>query len=97
MVVDPNKGIFDRVELETAPELADLYWTDRKYINFGFRAAPEMTMGRCFGSVGEMHCETTNIWTHLLGMIYFMVLLGFMLVPPSNQKDSRNPFKHYRT
>ena len=40
LMTDLNNGIFDREQLETDPALADLYWVDRKYINFGYRAHP---------------------------------------------------------
>jgi len=51
------------------------YYSERKYINFGYRASNEMTMNKCTRSVFMMHCETTNIWTHLLATLYFITLL----------------------
>jgi predicted membrane channel-forming protein YqfA (hemolysin III family) len=92
-----NKGIFDRAELEDDPELADLDWVDRKYINFGFRAHPQMRMGMCVASLVEQHCETTNIWSHVLALVYFGVLFCLMLARPDGDPDSRNPFKAYST
>lgn len=94
---DLNKGIFDRKELEEESELAHLYWVDRKYINFGFRAHPKMEMSMCMKSMFKGHCETTNIWSHIIALVYFGVLFGLMLVDQENNPDSRNPFKAYST
>ena len=97
MIVDPRKWIFDREELEKAPELKDLYWVERKFVNFGFRAHPEIKMSMCAGSLCQMHGETTNIWSHLLGMIYFIMLFVLMLFSPTGEEDPLNPFKQYTT
>ena len=48
-------------------------------------------------SMFKKHCETTNIWSHLIALAYFCVLFGLMLVKPENNPNSRNPFKAYST
>jgi predicted membrane channel-forming protein YqfA (hemolysin III family) len=96
-MVNMTQGIFDRVQLEGDPKLVDLYWVDRKFINFGFRAHPEMRTGMCVASLFKQHCETTNIWSHILAFIYFCVLFCLMLARPDGDPDSQNPFKAYKT
>lgn len=51
----------------------------------------------CLQSVFKTHCETTNIWSHFIALVYFGVLFGFMLVEPENDANSTNPFKAYST
>ncbi|KAG5488978.1 hypothetical protein JIQ42_00598 [Leishmania sp. Namibia] len=49
------------------------YLRDNRYILRGYRAY--YTGKQCFTSLLRMHNETINIWTHLLGVIVFVVLM----------------------
>jgi len=60
--------IYDLVELKDM----NLYYYVRRYINFGIRAHAKMDMKMCSKSIFMCHCETANIWTHLLTTIYFL-------------------------
>ena len=81
MAID-DQFIFDREQLEEDPELADYFWADRSSINFGFRASPDMTTDKAAVSIFMPHCETTNIWTHIIALIYFATLFRLMLTKP---------------
>ena len=48
-----------------------MYYYVRRHINFGIRANPNMTTEMCSKSIFMCHCETANIWTHLLTTLYF--------------------------
>ena len=52
---------------------APLYAVHNKYILSGYRT--KNTFGDAIRSVFKKHNETTNIWTHLLGMIFFFAFL----------------------
>ena len=52
---------------------APLYAVHNKYILSGYRT--KNTFGDAIRSVFKKHNETTNIWTHLIGMIFFFAFL----------------------
>ena len=52
---------------------APLYAIHNKYILSGYRT--RSTFKDAFRSVFKKHNETTNIWTHLIGMIFFFTFL----------------------
>ena len=56
-----------------------------------------MRTGMCMASLFKQHCETTNIWSHVLALVYFAILFCLMLVKPESNPDSKNPFKAYST
>lgn len=46
---------------------------DNDFLHTGHRP-PLPSFGACFKSVFRIHTETGNIWTHLLGEIFFLLL-----------------------
>jgi len=72
---DNSRMIYDLDELEHQ----DIYYYARRYINFGIRANRSMNMKMCSKSIFMCHCETSNIWTHLLTTIYFVYHLTLMI------------------
>ena len=58
-------------------DLPDWY-KDNEYIKTGYRKVNNCVY-RCCESVLEIHNETTNIWTHLLGAVQFLILCVFTL------------------
>ena len=73
--------IYDLDELEKKETMGEPvpYYYMRRYIHFGYRASFNMTMRKATASIFMMHCETSNIWTHLLATIYFIVNLCMIL------------------
>lgn len=51
---------------------------DNEYLLFGHRL-PLNSFRACFKSVFQIHTETGNIWTHLLGMIAFISIAAYTL------------------
>ncbi|XP_045164934.2 adiponectin receptor protein-like [Mercenaria mercenaria] len=51
---------------------------DNEYLVFGHRL-PLNSFKACFRSVFQIHTETGNIWTHLLGMIAFISIAAYTL------------------
>ncbi|KAG5464399.1 hypothetical protein LSCM1_00583 [Leishmania martiniquensis] len=49
------------------------YLRDNRYILRGYRAY--YTGKQCIASLLRMHNETINIWTHLLGVVFFVALM----------------------
>ena len=46
---------------------------DNEFIHFYYR--PQLnSASSCFRSIFQLHTETGNIWTHLLGCVVFLVL-----------------------
>ena len=66
-LIDPNKYIYDLKEAEAL----GLYVNKRDYVNYGYRANPNMTVRYSLLSVFMYHCETGNIWSHFLPALYF--------------------------
>lgn len=59
------------LKYEEAPE----YLKSNPYIHTGYRS--DQTWKQCLLSVLQFHNETLNIWTHLLGFLIFLGLLGW--------------------
>lgn len=55
------------------PSAAAPQWTVRPYILWGYRDA--LSWRECFRSLLYCHNETGNVWTHIVGFIYFFALL----------------------
>jgi predicted membrane channel-forming protein YqfA (hemolysin III family) len=58
-------------------DLPDWY-KDNEYIKTGYRKVNNCVY-LCCESVFEIYNETTNIWTHLLGAVQFLILCVFTL------------------
>ena len=76
--MDPDKLIYDLQELK--PIAKKVYFYEREFINYGYRANPDMTLAKCTKTIVMCHCETGNIWSHLIAAIYFMFQLMLLLV-----------------
>lgn len=46
------------------------HWVRNKFIEHGYRA--HYTLWMCLKSLFTIHNETANVWTHLLGMLFFI-------------------------
>ena len=68
--LDINKLIYKKSELKLLKD--KLHYAKRKYIKYGYRANPNMTLGKATKTVVMCHCETMNIWTHLITALYFV-------------------------
>ncbi|CAG5134603.1 unnamed protein product [Candidula unifasciata] len=55
---------------------------DNEFLLRGHRE-PTNSFKACFKSIFRIHTETGNIWTHLLGMIAFLVIAAYFLTRPS--------------
>uniref|UniRef100_A0A8D2JHF7 Adiponectin receptor protein 1 n=1 Tax=Varanus komodoensis TaxID=61221 RepID=A0A8D2JHF7_VARKO len=54
---------------------------DNDFLLHGHRP-PMPSFRACFRSIFRLHTETGNIWTHLLGFLFFLVLgIGYMISP----------------
>merc|ERR1719447_1369385 len=49
---------------------------DNDFLHFGHR--PPLPTIECFKSIIRIHTETGNIWTHLLGVMAFVGLAGYL-------------------
>ena len=47
---------------------------DNEFIHGSYRP-PTLSVRKCFNSVFRLHNETWNIWTHLIGFLFFLVLV----------------------
>ncbi len=50
------------------------YLKDNEYLKSSYRP-PMYSFRGCFKSMFRMHTETWNIWTHLIGFIFFVILV----------------------
>jgi adiponectin receptor len=69
--------IYDLKELK--PLMKQMYFSKREFIRYGYRAHPNMTWGMCSKTLFMCHCETGNVWTHLLSAFYFMYQLMLLI------------------
>uniref|UniRef100_A0A6I8PGJ2 Adiponectin receptor 2 n=1 Tax=Ornithorhynchus anatinus TaxID=9258 RepID=A0A6I8PGJ2_ORNAN len=57
---------------------------DNDFLLHGHRP-PMPSFRACFRSIFRLHTETGNIWSHLLGCLFFLVLgIGYMFSPNTN-------------
>lgn len=75
--LDPNRLIYDLKELK--PLMKKMYYSRREFIRYGYRAHPNMTWGMCTSTLVKCHCETGNIWTHLLSAFYFVIQMALLV------------------
>ena len=60
-------------------EEADGYLHDNEYIRKGYRIH-FTTVKRIFKSLLMCHNESTNIWSHIFGMILFITFIGYIFI-----------------
>ncbi|XP_073178401.1 LOW QUALITY PROTEIN: adiponectin receptor protein 1-like [Lepidochelys kempii] len=59
---------------------------DNDFLLHGHRP-PMPSFRACFRSIFRLHTETGNIWTHLIGALFFLVLgIGYMFSPNMNYR-----------
>ncbi|XP_038237272.1 adiponectin receptor protein 2-like [Dermochelys coriacea] len=59
---------------------------DNDFLLHGHRP-PMPSFRACFRSIFRLHTETGNIWTHLIGSLFFLVLgIGYMFSPNMNYR-----------
>ena len=56
---------------------------DNDFLHRGHRP-PLPSFSACFRSIFRIHTETGNIWTHLLGCLWFLGIAIYFLVQPSD-------------
>ena len=71
------KFIYDLKELK--PVMSHMYFSKREFIRYGYRAHPNMTFDMCSKTLLMCHCETGNVWSHLLSAIYFIYQLVLII------------------
>ncbi|CAK4069840.1 unnamed protein product [Aphanomyces euteiches] len=64
-------GAFDKLKTE-----GFAYMAENTYIHHGYRI--HYSMKECLLSLFEMHNETLNVWTHMIGALIFFSLLVFV-------------------
>jgi adiponectin receptor len=57
------------------------YLADNSYIRSGYRL--HYTVSECFFSLFELHNETLNVWTHLVGSFIFVSLMAYLTLSTS--------------
>ena len=57
---------------------------DNEYLISGHRP-PMPSVKECFASIFRIHTETVNIWTHLLGTLFFIVVGLRVITRPSSE------------
>jgi len=75
--IDPNRLIYDLKELNAIP--TKMFFAKRDHIRYGYRANPNMTICKCSKTLFMTHCETGNVWTHLLSGLYFCYHLALLI------------------
>ena len=74
--MDEEKFIFS---LRAVKKKKDVFFVRKKYIKHGYRAHQCLTVGKCSQSLFMMHNETFNVWTHLVGGIYYLYQLLLLI------------------
>ena len=69
----------DLVEYNELPE----WYKNNEYIITGYRK-PDNNIKNCLTSMFHIHNETFNIWSHLLGGIIFLILIGITFLENLN-------------
>jgi len=57
---------------------------DNEYLISGHRP-PMPSFKQCFASIFRLHTETVNIWTHLLGTLFFIIIAIYFISRPSSE------------
>ena len=57
---------------------------DNEFLISGHRQ-PMPSVKQCFASIFRLHTETVNIWTHLLGTLFFVVVGVYFMSRPSSE------------
>ena len=69
--MDINRIIYDLKDLKKLKN--KLYFVKYDFIKYGYRAHPKMTWGMCSKTMFMCHCETSNIYSHFLPALYFII------------------------
>ncbi|CAF2398885.1 unnamed protein product [Rotaria sp. Silwood2] len=57
---------------------------DNEFLISGHRP-PMPSFKECFASIFRLHTETVNIWTHLLGTLFFIIMAIYYISRPSSE------------
>ncbi|CAF3870209.1 unnamed protein product [Rotaria sordida] len=57
---------------------------DNEFLISGHRP-PMPSFKKCFASIFRLHTETVNIWTHLLGTLFFIITAIYFISRPSSE------------
>lgn len=57
---------------------------DNEFLISGHRP-PMPSFKECFASIFRLHTETVNIWTHLLGTMFFVIMAIHVITRPSSE------------
>jgi hypothetical protein len=66
---------------------APLHLIDNEYITRGYRIGYTRSIKQILRSLFEFHNESVNVWSHLLGMLFFSWMIIYTLYQISNFKD----------
>lgn len=56
-----------------------MHLVDNEFIRRGYRIGYNRSIKSIFLSLFEMHNETINVWSHMLGMFFFASLIFYTL------------------
>ncbi|CAF4416629.1 unnamed protein product, partial [Didymodactylos carnosus] len=57
---------------------------DNEFLISGHRP-PMPSVKQCFASIFHLHTETVNIWTHLLGTLFFICMAAYFITRPTSE------------
>ncbi|CAF1131078.1 unnamed protein product [Didymodactylos carnosus] len=61
------------------------HWlVDNEFLISGHRP-PMPSVKQCFASIFRLHTETVNIWTHLLGALFFICITIYYITQPASE------------
>jgi len=66
---------------------APLHLIDNEFIRRGYRIGYTRSIKSILRSLFEFHNESVNVWSHLLGMIFFSSMIFYTLYQIANFKD----------
>lgn len=66
---------------------APMHLVDNEFIRRGYRIGYNKSVGAIFRSLFEMHNETINVWSHMLGMVFFASMIFYTLYTVSGLQD----------
>lgn len=58
---------------------APMHLVDNEFIKRGYRIGYTRSVRSILGSLFEMHNESVNVWSHLLGMVFFGSMIFYTL------------------
>lgn len=67
---------------------APLHLIDNEYIKSGYRIGYTRSFRSILYSLFQFHNESVNVWSHLLGMLFFASMIFYSIYTISNMRDA---------